>query len=440
MRRPAATLFAAAFAALSLSASGAAPARVDFTSLPEGASVTVDGVLRGVTPLKAFDLEQGVQHHVRFTMKDYEPADDFFSLGEGAYVTKHAELNPVKGILLVTTDPVGAELSLDGYTLGETPRLLTNLDAKDTHRILVRKAGYQDSKLEVRFNGRSPVVQHVNLVLDSGVVTITSDPSGADVMLNGISRGPTPVTVSGIPKGRVSVTISKEGYETASREMSVRAGDSQDLFVALDPLPGRLVLSSVPDGARFYVNNESQGKGPVDMAGIKPGSYRVRAEMDGFGPVERTVNVGKGQTVTEEFRLSSILGSLEVRTIPVGATVYVDGHNYGMTKSDNPTSEASDVLLVPNLKEGEHTILVKCAGYAEVVKHPVVAAAKATQANIKLKRVFTPDIRIITATGTIEGVMVKNDATAILVEVSMGITRSIPRDIIRAVEMIEPER
>jgi len=431
---------AATLVALSLHAAGTSPARVDFTSLPEGASVTVDGELRGVTPLKAFDLELDRPHHVRFTMKDYEPADDFFTLGEGAYVTRHAELKPVKGLLLVTTDPAGAELSLDGYSLGETPRLLTTLDAKDVHRLLVRKTGYQDRKLEVRFNGRSPVVQHINMVLDSGVVTITSEPAGAEATLNGISRGPTPVTVSGIPKGRVSVTLKKDGYETAVREISVNAGDSQELFVSLEALPGKLVLTSVPDGARFYVNDEAQGKGPLDVPGLKPGSYRIRAEMDGYGPVERTVSVDKGQTVSEEFRLESVLGSLEVRTIPVGATVYVDGRNCGTTKSDNPTAEASDVLVVPNLKEGEHTLLVKCAGYAEVVKHPVVSVSKATQANLKLKRVFTPDVRIVTATGTIEGVMVSSDATAILVEVSMGITRSIPRDVIRSVEMIEPER
>jgi len=430
----------ATFVALSVSAAGTPPARVDFTSLPDGASVTVDGQLRGVTPLKAFDLELNRPHHVRFTMKDYEPADDFFTVGEGAYVTRHVELKPVKGLLLVTTDPAGAELSLDGYSLGETPRLLTTLDAKDVHRLLVRKTGYQDRKLEVKFNGRSPVVQHINMVLDSGVVTITSDPAGAEVTLNGIARGPTPVTVKDIPKGRVSVTLKKDGYEPAVREMSVNAGDKQELFVSLEALPGKLLLTSVPDGARFYVNNEARGKGPVDVPGLKPGSYRVRAEMDGYGPVERTVSVDKGQTVSEEFRLESILGSLEVRTIPVGATVYVDGRNCGSTKSDSPTAEASDVLVIPNLKEGEHTLLVKCAGHAEVVKHPVVSVSKATQVNLRLKRVFTPDVRIVTATGTIEGVMVSSDATAILVEVSMGITRSIPRDIIRSVEMIEPER
>ena len=438
MKTPFAAALAALLAAAATAARAAAPAEVEFTSLPEGANVVVDGRLRGITPLKAFDIELDAPHHLRIEMKDHEPWDEFFTVGPGSRTVLHAELKPVKGLLLVTTEPAGAEVSLDGYSLGETPRLITALDAKNEHRMMLRKPGYQDRRLFVRFNGRNPVVQHVNLVLDSGVVAVTSEPAGAEVTLNGIPRGVTPATVSGIPKGRVSVTLKKDGYETETRELAVNAGDEQSLFVTLRELSGGLRLTSVPDGARFYVDDEAQGRGPVTIS-VRAGEHRVRAELDGFGTVEKTLAVERGKTLAEEFRLENVLGTLEVRTSPPGATVFVDGRHCGITRSDDPKAETSDVIVVAGLEAGEHTLIVKRSGYAESVRHPVVENLKTTSVRVPLRRVFKPNVRIVTATGAIEGVLVSSDAVNVFVEYPMGITQSIPRDVIRTMELIEEE-
>ena len=107
--------------------------RVDVASHPEGAAVIVDGVMRGNAPLTLFDLEPG-EHHIRYEMKDYEPKDDFFTLSEGGYVERSATLECVKGLLLITTEPEGASVTLDGLSLGTTPRLVTTLDAKGLYR------------------------------------------------------------------------------------------------------------------------------------------------------------------------------------------------------------------------------------------------------------------------------------------------------------------
>lgn len=422
---------------------GAYGAQVSFTSAPAGAKVLVDGELIGSTVQSLWtDLSAGPAHHVQFALDGYETVDEYLVLTEGSHIVKHADMVPLKGLLLVTTEPEGAEISLDGYSLGETPRLITSLNAKDTHNLVLRKTGYQDRKLEVRFDGRNPLVRNVNLVLDSGVINITSEPAGVEVTLNGISRGTTPVTVSGIPKGRASVTLRREGYIEELREIAVNAGDVQDLFVTMRAQPGTLKLTSVPEGARFYIDDEAQGRGPVFAKGLAPKTYSVRAEMDGYGTVERMISVGRGETVAEEFKLVSILGSLEIRTMPAEASVYVDGKFCGVTKSGggDGKTEASETLIIPNLKDGEHTLVVKCQGHAEIVRHPVVEASKATQVNIKLKRVFTPDIRLVTATGTIEGVLVSSDPLSYVVEVSLGITRSISRDTVRSVEPILQEK
>lgn len=410
------------------------PARVDFSSQPEGADVVIDGTLRGRTPLTLYDLTPS-EHHVRFELRDYEGKDLFIRVEPG-YAIHNAELTPVKGLLLVTSEPAGCDVSLDGLSLGETPRLITTLETKDTYRLLLQKPGYQPRTVEVKFSGRTPIVRHEKLILDSGILEISSDPAGADVSVNGIARGKTPVIVRDIPKGRATVQLKLKGYGDVVRELSLNAGDSQTLFLKLEGNPGVLRLASVPEGARFYLNGAVQGKGPLTLGNLTPGAYVVRAELDGYGTVEKTVNLGVGETVDEEFRLENILGRLEIRTKPVGAQIFVDGHAYGTTRAADATAEVSEVLMVPNLKAGEHTVIIKKHGYAEVVKRPMLEASRATPLDVRLKRVFTPDIEIETSTGVYRGVLVENGATALVIEVSMGVNRTFPRTDIRKINLL----
>lgn len=412
-------------------------ARMEFKSVPEGAQVFINGESRGMTPFSLGDLKPGKTYHLRMELDDYDPYDAVFTAKEGANETKFAKLEPLKGILLVTSDPAGAEISLDGYSLGETPRLITTLETKGRYALVLKKTGYLDTKIEVGFEGRRPLVHHVKLVLNSGVANITSEPSGADVVLNGISRGTTPVTVSEIPKGQLVLVLKKEGYKTLTREISINAGDTPNLYYELEALPGQMNLTSLPGGARFYINGEPRGEGPLYLKNVKPGTYTVKVEKDGYDAETREITVANGETVNEEFRLSSNLAKLEIRTRPAGVAVEIDGRRYGSTKGSSDPNRWSDVLIIPGLKACEHTVRLKRRGYAEVVEHPVLKVSSTTPLNIPMRAVFTPNIRIKTATETIEGVMKASTGTYITLEVKPGVERTIQQENIRDQEYLD---
>ena len=410
--------------------------RSDFTSQPDVATVIVDGMTRGVTPLTLYDLAPGPRH-VRFELANYEGVDEFMFLREGGAVSKNAVLSPVKGILLLETEPAGCDISLDGVSFGKTPRLITSLDAKGAYRLLVQKPGYQPRTVEVKFNGRTPLVKNESLVIGSGIIEITSEPAGAEVTVNGQPRGLTPTKVDGVPKGRATVEIKKNGFEDESRELSIVAGESQTLFVKLNGLPGTMSLSSIPDGARFYVNDRPEGKGPISLTGLKPGSYTIRVEKEGFATSTKTVSLENGGAIVEEFRLDNVMGRIEVRTIPSGVDILLDGSRVGMTKSNGDDGAASEVFTIENVREGEHTLAFRCEGYAEVTKHPVVENRKTQTVTARLKRVFTPNVEITTDSGVHRGILISNTANGVEVEVSLGITRTFPHSEVRKLEFIK---
>ena len=386
-------ILSVALAALAAFAEESRAIRCDFTSQPEGATVVVDGMTRGVTPLTLYDLAPG-RRHVRFEMANYDSVDEFMFLREGGAVSKNAVLRPLKGLLLLVTEPEGCDISLDGMSLGRTPRLIASLNAKDTYRLLLQKPGYQP-------------------------------------------RGRTPVKVEGVPKGRATVSLRKPGFGDEARELSIVAGESQTLFVKLNGLPGTMSLTSVPDGARFYVNDRPEGKGPVSLTGLNPGSYTIRVEKEGYATATKTVTLGNGGAVVEEFRLANVMGRIEVRTIPSGVDVLLDGSRVGTTKSKGDDVEASDVLAIENVREGEHVLVLRCEGYADATKHPVVENRKTQSVNVRLKRVFTPNVEITTDSGVHRGVLISNTASGVEVEVSLGINRTFPHSEIRKLNFIK---
>ena len=436
MKRMISALFAFALAAFAAEAQESTAIRCDFTSQPDGASVVIDDVTRGVTPITLYDLGPG-KHHVRFELQNYESVDEFLSLRKGGFAQKNAVLSPIKGLLLLTSEPSGCDISLDGLSLGHTPRLITSLDAKDVYRLLLQKPGYQPRTVEVRFSGRTPLVRDEELIIDSGVIEVTSDPAGATVTVNGQPRGTTPVTVREVPKGRATVTLKKRGFDEETRELAIVAGESQTLFVKMNGLPGTMSLTSVPEGARFYVNDQPHGKGPVSLANLNPGNYTIRVEKDGFATATKTVTLENGGAVVEEFRLANVMGRIEVRTIPAGAQVFLDGSSVGYTKSKDSKEEASEVLAIENVKEGEHTLVIKQDGFAEITKHPVVENQKTQIVNVRMKRVFTPDVEIITDNGTYKGVLISNNSFGVEVEVALGINRVFQHSEIRKLNFIK---
>ena len=413
--------------------------RVSILSQPPGATVIVDGQDRGVTPIMLFDLTPG-RHHIKYRLAGYQERDRFVDTREAPSIEKNEVLQETKGLLLVRSDPPGAAIVVDGESRGQTPRLITDLAAKDEHLVKLRKPGYLEQTLKLKFNGREPKVVDEKLVLDSGVVDVISEPSGAEVTINGISRGKTPLTVSGIPKGRATIKFVQEGFDDEIRELAMRAGDRQTLSVVMQAKPGTLHLVSVPEGARFYLNDEARGLGPLVIPGLKPGDYTVRAEKPGFGTITKTVTISNGAAAREEFRLSNVMGRLEIRTDPVGAQVLFDGRLLGATKAQVSDAEYSDVFPIEAVLEGEHVLVVRKNGYAEATRHPKVVNSQTTTANVRLKRIFVPDVEIVTDRGTYPGILVSNDPESVTIEVSLGITRSFPRAEIRKINFLAKKK
>ena len=423
---------------LALSANGAKepPPRLDVNAQPEGAQVFVDGKQCGTAPCQLFDLAPGT-HHVRVTAPSYRPADEFVKLEPGGYIQKTFALQQEKSIILVKTEPAGADVKYNGVSLGATPLLVTTLPSGKTHAFELSLNGYQSKRIDVAVSGREPVVREETLALDSGTVDCTTDPPGATVTVNGVERGTTPTTLAHIPKGLAAITVKLAGYRDETRELRLSPGDRQTLALTLKPLPARLTVVSTPEQARVFLDNDYQGKTPVTVSAT-PGSHELRVELAGHAPVTRSVSLANGAENTEEFNLASVLGRLEVITTPPGAKISIDGKAVGTTKAQGE-SPRSQILSLENIAAGEHSVMAHLDGYQDVSRHITVKASDTGKLYLKLPRVFTPDIEVITTWNRdgIRGVLVNKDYLGNLtIETSPGISTTIKAEDIRSVKSL----
>lgn len=133
-------------------------------SNPSGATVSVNGVERGVTPLALRDLAFGT-HTITLARRGYAPQTSKVALTSArpsrsvdvrlAAVAQPASPKPTAkppvgtGVLIVESRPVGAAITVNGKPSGNTPRTIPDL-APGEYRIVLSMPGYLNFATNVR--------------------------------------------------------------------------------------------------------------------------------------------------------------------------------------------------------------------------------------------------------------------------------------------------
>jgi formylglycine-generating enzyme required for sulfatase activity len=122
------------------------PGRLQVTSEPAGAAVTVGGRFRGETPLE-LEVPAGAPQVVRATRAGHEAAEESVTLSRGESRPLHLTLAAQQGEVQVIADPANAEVLVDGQPRGTAGKVL-ELSAAP-HEIEVRSAGYEPHRQTV---------------------------------------------------------------------------------------------------------------------------------------------------------------------------------------------------------------------------------------------------------------------------------------------------
>jgi formylglycine-generating enzyme required for sulfatase activity len=90
-----------------------APAALAISSVPSGATVSIDGTFKGLTPL-SLSLPPGDEQVVRMTLAGHSPAKQKLSLEPEEKRELVVKLEPEYGTVFIVANPAGASLAIDG--------------------------------------------------------------------------------------------------------------------------------------------------------------------------------------------------------------------------------------------------------------------------------------------------------------------------------------
>lgn len=214
-----------------------------------------------------------------------------------------------------------------------------------------------------------------------GNISITSTPPGATIYLDGVITGSiTPATVENVTYGTHTVLLQLSGYQDYT-QANLQVNDNQTSMVSatLTNLTSSVSFSSIPAGATVYVDGVSRGTTNMTGVTVSYGSRTVLMRLTGYADWSQTVLVNSvSQSVTAQLMSAVTNGSIYFETNPVGAAVYINSTNMGIT----------DVTLY-NLTPGSYLFRLQKNGYIDYSGLATVTPGNTTNFYRKLTAEYT---------------------------------------------------
>ncbi len=165
------------------------------------------------------------------------PIDGTTSVRSTAFTLTAHYITNTNGTIVVSSTPQDALVYLDGSLKGTGSVTLYDVSPGE-HSVKVTKTLYNDYGTDIRVAAGS--ISYVNAVLTpvSGTILASSNPAGASVLLDGMDKGISPVTLTGISSGSHTVSFTKTGYAPASRVVTMTAGQTMEISVDLTKTGG----------------------------------------------------------------------------------------------------------------------------------------------------------------------------------------------------------
>ena len=200
------------------------PGQILVTSNVAGAAIKLDGESNPawVTPHTFANLAPG-SHSLILSEPGYSDVAQSVNVESGRVMIVTATMVALGGELIITTEPPGAEVSIDGRSFGPSPvrtRVVTG-----RHSYTAKLAGRATAEGTVNVADQGVVARSVELppaMLPAAEmnVQVSTNPPNATVFADGTPKGETPTSFHMSP-GHHTLILSASGFQPLQREIEV---------------------------------------------------------------------------------------------------------------------------------------------------------------------------------------------------------------------------
>ncbi len=262
-------------------------APVTVASSPAGAEVRIDGVAVGAAPA-TFEVEAG-SRTLDVRKAGYKPVRRALEVAAGEAVDLGVvTLAPEDGRLAVTSRPAGATVTVGSEYRGTTP-LEIAVPPGAPLEVRVSLSGHATYSTGVTVAAGQRVEVQTTLAMLTGEVVITSQPQGAELLIDGSPRGRTGMTLE-LEARPHEIEVRLEGYKPYRTTITPEPGLTRAVRAALQPAGPEALPRSI---------TSPQG---VDLVLVDPGRFTMGASRR--EPGRRANEVLREVEITRPFFLA----------------------------------------------------------------------------------------------------------------------------------------
>ncbi|MCW5805733.1 MAG: PEGA domain-containing protein [Deltaproteobacteria bacterium] len=200
-----------------------------------GARAYIDGTDMGPVPVDIKDVKAG-DHIVQVKAQGFQTGERKVQVSAGGSQIVKVDLNAEapgdQGTLKVVSSTPGADVFIDGAAVGKVP--VEKKIAAGEHPVVVRHPGFKDFEQKVRVEIGQAITVDAQLKA-VGRLRILSTPSVANVIVNGIPIGKTPLDTE-VEVGETVVRLELAGFQPFEQTMTIEGGKvatiSRELAIA----------------------------------------------------------------------------------------------------------------------------------------------------------------------------------------------------------------
>ncbi len=320
----------------------------------------------------------------------------------GFFVFKNFKTITPPASLLVETPNTTAQTFLDDLALDPSPLQKDDLSAGEYNLKLIGGEQIYQTKVEL-LGGTQTVVRREfgpSDTFSSGevlwfektgnpaAISITSDPDGASVKIDGQDFGKTPLLIEDLEAGTHDLHLSKDFFET--RKISVKTADGYQLRIssklALNPLPTgeiktidfggeKVTVSNLSPTGTLFADAESLKKGIIYWTRTR-GLGTTQVKLDYFVDAEGKIFDAEGK----DFDPETFTGE-PVETVAVGFLGNAGDEEISDQAKTSLTSLTKKVLKTPPLVD-KVKILPTGVGWLRVRSEPNLSGTEVTKVDV----------------------------------------------------------
>ena len=200
---------------------------LEVVTKPSGAQIFIDDLPVNFleTPMRLFGKLPYGKHRLRVEHPQYVAVEEDIIISPGSTVIVKRTLIRAVGRIKIVTTPSNANVLLNGKPMGTTPTEEITVPAHELIKIEISHAEAEKVSQEIEVEKDDSRIVDLILILKPALLSVTSNPMGAEVLIGEHVVGKTPLKDLRLRSGEYEVQVVLKGHEEFSKRVTLHGGE-----------------------------------------------------------------------------------------------------------------------------------------------------------------------------------------------------------------------